>query len=144
MAKALRKRVLHLDDELAAFILQAAARSHPNECCGLIEGEDAAYGWRAIALHEAANLADDPKRHFLIDPQAQFDLLRKLRGGDRRIIGCYHSHPNGSAEPSATDAAGAYESGFLYLIAAGAPGEGFTLAAHVFDEAEGFSPVELP
>lgn len=129
---------------MAASILQAAARAYPNECCGLIEGETTAEGWRACALHEAANLAENPRRRFLIDPRMQFDLMRKLRGGERRILGCFHSHPDGEAEPSATDAREAMESGFLYLIAAGAPDAGFTLAAYVFDAAKGFTPVALP
>lgn len=90
-------------------------------------------GWQALAVHETANLAESPARRFLVDPQAQFDLMRKLRGGERRILGCFHSHPDGSAEPSATDRADAYEANFLYLIAAGAPEIGFELKAYVFD-----------
>ena len=46
------------------------------------------------------NLADTPDR-FEIDPAEQIKLMRALRGAGREIIGCYHSHPNGSAEPSA-------------------------------------------
>ena len=33
------------------------------------------------------------------------------------MIGCYHSHPGGTATPSAADLAGAGENGFLWLIA---------------------------
>src|SRR6266436_5579420 len=127
-------RVLHLADELAAAVLQAAARAYPNEACGLIEGIDTADGWRALAIHEAANVAGDPARRFLVDPEVQFALLRKLRGTERRIIGCFHSHPNGRAEPSATDRANAYESDFLYLIAAGTT-DVFTLKAFLYTDA---------
>ena len=135
-------RVLHLPDELAAAVLKAAARAHPNEACGLIEGIETKDGWRALAIHEAANVADDPARRFLIDPEVQFALLRKLRGSEKRIIGCFHSHPNGRAEPSATDRANAYESDFLYLIAAGT-NDLFTLKAYLFDEPAGFSEVAI-
>jgi len=135
-------RVLHLSDELAAAVLQAAARAYPNEACGLIEGIDTADGWRALAIHEAANVAGDPARRFLVDPEVQFALLRKLRGTERRIIGCFHSHPNGRAEPSATDRANAYESDFLYLIAAGTT-DVFTLKAFLFTDAASFSPVTV-
>ena len=34
------------------------------------------------------------------------------------MIGCYHSHPDGAAEPSATRPRGAGEENFLWLIAA--------------------------
>ncbi len=135
-------RVLHLSDELAAAVLQAAARAYPNEACGLIEGIDTADGWRALAIHEAANVAGDPARRFLVDPEVQFALLRKLRGTERRIIGCFHSHPNGRAEPSATDRANAYESDFLYLIAAGTT-DVFTLKAFLYTDAASFSPVTV-
>ncbi|HXJ01783.1 MAG TPA: M67 family metallopeptidase [Micropepsaceae bacterium] len=135
--------MLHLDDALAAAMLGAASRAYPAECCGLIEGDDAPDGWQARAVHETANLADDPSRHFLIDPQAQFDLLRALRGSARRIIGCFHSHPGGVAEPSATDRANAFESDFLWLIAGGSPDGGLTLRAFHFREGNGFSPIAL-
>lgn len=136
------QRILHLTDEFAARVLQAAARAYPNECCGLIEGRDVPEGWRAAAIHESANIADNPRRRFLIDPQAQFDLMRRLRGADTRIIGCFHSHPDGAAKPSAADRAEAYETGFLYLIAGGSP-DVFTLKAYLFTDATGFSPVTI-
>jgi proteasome lid subunit RPN8/RPN11 len=127
-------RTLHLCDALAASVLAAAARAYPAECCGLIEGIETQAGWQAFAVHEAKNVAGDPTRQFLIDPQSQFDLMRRLRGTERRLIGCFHSHPGGKPEPSATDRAQAYEADFLYLIAGGDPTAGFTLKAYVFDE----------
>ena len=123
-------------------MLMAASRAYPNECCGLIEGADAADGLRATALHEAKNIADDPRRRFLIDPQVQFDLMRRLRGAGTRIIGCFHSHPDGEAAPSATDRAEAYENEFLYLIAGGSP-DVFTLKAYLFTDSVGFMPVTI-
>src|SRR5687768_4815571 len=86
--RAMSERVLHLGDELAAHVLQAASLAYPNECCGLIEGIDNADGWRALAVHEATNIADDKARRFLIDPQVQFDLMRALRTSHAQIIGC--------------------------------------------------------
>src|SRR5262245_3387270 len=136
------ERVVHLPDELAARALQSASRAFPNECCGLIEGVRTPDGWRALDIHEAANIAENPARRFLIDPQAQFDLMRRLRDSDSYIIGCFHSHPNGPAEPSPTDRAEAYENEFLYLIAGGSP-EVFTLKAFVFTDPAGFSPLTI-
>jgi len=137
---------LHLSDELAAQMLGAAARAFPLECCGLIEGIRTQGGWRVTALHEAANVAEDPARRFLIDPQKQFDLmraLRTLRASETRIIGCFHSHPAGPPEPSATDRAQALEDDFLWLIAGGSEESGFTLQAYVFTEESGFVRVAL-
>ena len=136
-------RTLQLSDELAAQILTAAARAYPNECCGLIEGASTATGWQALAIHETQNLSPKPKRRFLIDPQVQFELMRKLRGSERAIIGCFHSHPGGAPVPSATDRAEAYEPAFLYLIAGGSAEAGFTLKAYLFEEPSGFTSVEI-
>ena len=124
-------------------MLGTAARAFPLECCGLIEGIRIEGGWRATALHEAANLAEDPARRFLIDPQRQFDLIRALRGRETRIIGCFHSHPEGPALPSATDRAQALEDDFLWLIAGGSAESGFTLQAYVFTEESGFVRIAL-
>lgn len=135
-------RILHLPDELAARVLLAASRAYPNECCGLIEGIASPGGWRALDIHEAANIAENPKRRFLIDPQVQFDLMRRLRDSESKVIGCFHSHPDGPVEPSATDRAEAYESDFLYLIAAGSP-DVFTLKAYLFTDPTGFSPLTI-
>jgi proteasome lid subunit RPN8/RPN11 len=128
---------------LAAQMLAAAARAFPLECCGLIEGIRTEGGWRVTALHEAANVAEDPARRFLIDPQRQFDLMRALRSGETRIIGCFHSHPAGPDEPSATDRAQALEDDFLWLIAGGSDESGFTLVAYVFTEESGFARIAL-
>ena len=135
---------LELPETLAAAIIAAARRAYPQEACGLIEGIDTDDGWRAIAVHETRNLDEDASRRFLIDPQAHFALLRGLRGTERRIIGCFHSHPGGRAEPSTTDGVNACETGFLYVIAAGAPDEGFALGAFVFMGDGRFAPVALP
>jgi proteasome lid subunit RPN8/RPN11 len=136
-------RALHLSQPLAAQILGAAARAFPLECCGLIEGISTEGGWRVTALHEAANLAEEPARRFLIDPQRQFDLIRALRGRETRIIGCFHSHPGGPAAPSATDRIQALEDDFLWLIAGGSVESGFTVQAYVFSEASGFVRIAL-
>jgi proteasome lid subunit RPN8/RPN11 len=43
-----------------------------------------------------------------------------MRFGGARLIGHYHSHPRGDAEPSPRDAEAATTDGALWLIAAGA------------------------
>lgn len=123
--------MLHLPANQAARLLGAAHTSFPNECCGLIEGRRAEDGWHVFQLHEIANVADDPSRHFLIDPQPQISLLRQLRDTDRAVIGCFHSHPKGRAEPSATDLERAVDDDFVWLIAGGGPDD-FTFNAWLF------------
>ena len=53
------------------------------------------------------------------DPADQFAAQKAARAQGQAIIGCYHSHPGGQAQPSAADLAGAGEEDFLWLIASG-------------------------
>lgn len=96
---------------------QEAQRAFPRECCGLVEGVCEDTTARATALHPTPNLLTAPDC-FEIDPVAHIALLRRLRGTERSIVGCYHSHPNGKLEPSARDVECATDEGFLWLIAA--------------------------
>lgn len=105
-----------LPQALRAQILREAQLADPNECCGLVEGVRDAKSFCIAALHPARNLADSSDR-FDIDPLDQFAAHKAARARGRAIIGCYHSHPNGRAEPSAADLAGADEENFLWLIA---------------------------
>ena len=109
---------LALPEALRAQMLAAARAAHPAECCGLIIGARNGEDFAATALHEARNLADRADR-FEIDPADHFAALKAARAAGARVIGCYHSHPNGVAQPSATDLAGAGEAGFVWLIVAG-------------------------
>jgi desampylase len=134
-------RKLHIAPELLEAVRDAARRAYPDECCGLIEGVVADDGWRVLALHESQNLADDPAREFLVDPEIHFRLLRGLRGSERAIIGCFHSHPKGSPAPSESDRAAARDDNFIWLIAGGTR-ETFTVEAYLFITAEhGFRPL---
>lgn len=137
-------RVLHLSQDLRDEIIDAARAAFPLECCGLIEGVYTTGAWHALAIHNARNLAEDPANHFLVDPQTHFELLRNLRGSERRIIGCFHSHPNGRAAPSAADRSEAIEHDFVWLIASGEKADAFDLNAYVFANiTDGFVPLTL-
>lgn len=88
----------------------AAVDSH--EVCGLLLGGEG----RITDIRPAANVAPDPARHFELDPTTLIAAHRAARSGGPAIIGHYHSHPSGHAEPSATDAAAAAPDGSLWLI----------------------------
>jgi len=91
-----------------------AKHAHPDEACGLLLGE----GDRILEARPAANVAPDRTRHFEIDPQALIDAHRAERNGGPQVIGYYHSHPTGLAEPSATDRANAAHDRKIWAIAA--------------------------
>lgn len=90
--------------------------AHPRECCGLLLGQ----GARIERAVPAANVHPDPERHFEIDPAALIAAHRAARAGGPQVVGYYHSHPNGRAEPSVEDIAMAERAGrFWAIVAAG-------------------------
>jgi proteasome lid subunit RPN8/RPN11 len=98
--------------------IEREARSAiPRECCGLIEGTIDGDVLRVTQLHATRNIAECEDR-FEIDPKEQFALIRRLRGTETGIVGCYHSHPNGRADASAQDHVGGGERGYIWLILA--------------------------
>jgi proteasome lid subunit RPN8/RPN11 len=109
--------ILSLPGALAAQIESQARDAFPRECCGLIEGVRERERAIVTAVHPVRNLSADAAR-FELDPAAHLRLARAARAAGRRIVGCYHSHPDGAASPSPADAQGAGETDFLWLIAA--------------------------
>lgn len=92
----------------------ASATVAPLEACGLLFGEPG----RIVEASIARNVAEHPERHFEIDPQHLFDAQRKDRAGPMRLMGCWHSHPNGNPNPSQYDLEGAFDEDWLWLIVA--------------------------
>ena len=96
------------------ILLAAAAASPQAEVCGLLLGQPG----RVESLVPALNVARDASRSFEIDPATLLATHRDARQHGRRVIGHWHSHPNGRAEPSARDAARAAQDGQIWLIIA--------------------------
>lgn len=113
----------------AAELAGLAEAAYPEEACALLVGSTGAAGIAQVTrIVPAANVADEPRRHFEIDPGTQIRLRRALRQAgtsgagtgeaDEKLLGHWHSHPDGRAAPSATDAAMIYEPGLVWLISA--------------------------
>ncbi|HEY2836170.1 MAG TPA: M67 family metallopeptidase [Rhizomicrobium sp.] len=133
---------LTLPPPLRARIEAEARAAFPRECCGLIEGNRRDGFAEAVAFHVGGNIADRDDQ-FEIRPEDHFAALRRARDNGRAIIGCYHSHPNGSPVPSEMDHAGAGEENFIWLIAALPRAEGpVTVAAFAYCDG-GFVSVDL-
>jgi len=96
-------------------LLAESKRAFPEEGCGLLLGAEG----RIEHVQPARNIHPTPETHFEIDPQALVDALRSARRGGPEVLGYYHSHPSGPAEPSATDRAMASGDGRIWAIVAG-------------------------
>ena len=121
---------LVLPATLGGELIRAARAAFPQECCGLVAGLEAGGDFFATALHPARNLADAPDR-FEINPADHIAAAKLARSRGYRIIGCYHSHPNGQKQPSPHDLSRAEEENFLWLIAV-TDGRHSELAAFVY------------
>jgi len=119
--------------EAAEAVLADARDRHPHEACGLLLGQLGTVT-RAVS---AANVAVHPERTFEIDPATLLRVHREARGGGEAVVGHYHSHPNGVACLSRTDAARAAVDGQLWLLASNDALTGWVRTA------DGFAPVDL-
>jgi proteasome lid subunit RPN8/RPN11 len=149
--------LLHVPPALLKAIADSAERAYPREACGLIVGEGSTEVLRATAAIESANLApaDRPDR-FEIDPALRLRVQREARGRGERVLGHWHSHPDGAAHPSATDLSLAWERDLVWLVVQVVGGQAMRITAHrlvedgsrfesvALAEGEGPRPVRAP
>ena len=109
-------------DRIAALAIARA----PDEVCGVLvgrcgDGRDAARGSASPHIDRALPAANvhvgDRTMAYELDPACLLRTLSRRRSGSRRVLGFYHSHTTGGAQPSITDQRSAWD-GCLYLIVA--------------------------
>jgi proteasome lid subunit RPN8/RPN11 len=96
-----------------AAICDQALAAYPEECCGLLLG--AAEPERVVSVVPVENRYAEPGRGFELAPDAVACALAQQRRGGPEVVGVYHSHPDGTAVPSARDVREAWP-GWSYLI----------------------------
>ncbi len=106
---------LTISSEHATQLRKWADLALPAECCGLLYGKEAC----VTGIELTANVAENPLRHFEIEPARLIAAMRAARGGAVNVIGHFHSHPIGNAVPSEHDACSAEADGRYWLIVAG-------------------------
>jgi [CysO sulfur-carrier protein]-S-L-cysteine hydrolase len=99
-------------------MVRHAREDAPNECCGLIGGEDGA----AKTLYRARNAEASPLRYNL-DPQDQFRIMTEMEERGEELSAIYHSHTGSPAYPSQTDINLAAYPDTVYLIVSLVEGE---------------------
>jgi len=125
-------------------ITDHAEADYPREACGLLLGYWRADGDIEVTRVAASKNTAPPGRtdRFEIDPELRLRLMREAReagpvgtdGASRGLIGHYHSHPNGTTRPSATDFAMVWEPDLVWLITAVVDGQAVQSAAHLLSE----------
>ena len=134
-----------LTAEQRATINRHAEAIYPDECCGVMLGEQRD-GLRVITeLIEIENEWDaaERRRRFLITPQQMLRVERTARDRNLDVLGFYHSHPDAPARPSEFDREHAWPF-YSYLIAGVANGTVVELTGwQLHDDRGGYAQIEL-
>lgn len=97
-------------------VLAHADDDAPREACGILVGRRGDDATCATAVHRTRNVADAPRVTYEIDPNEQHSVFETAEGGDREVVGFYHSHPAGPARMSDRDRADAAWPGYQYVL----------------------------
>ncbi len=89
---------MRIDAALLERILAHARRDFPNECCGMIALREE----RAVAIHEASNVAASPLR-FEVDGREIIAAQDAFDTEGAELGAIYHSHTRSEPYPSQTD-----------------------------------------
>jgi proteasome lid subunit RPN8/RPN11 len=106
--------MLRMDHALIEEIRRQGERAYPAECCGVLVGI-AGDVKEVVKLVPATNRRTDDPRRYLIDPDDLRRIEAELRPLKQDVLGCYHSHPDHPAVPSAFDVEQAWP-WYSYLI----------------------------
>lgn len=105
---------LRVSASLVEAIRRQGEEAYPAECCGLLAGR-AGEVKEVLQLVPVSNRRTDDPRRYLIAPDDLRLVERDLRGSGLEVLGCYHSHPDHPAAPSAFDVAQAWP-WYSYII----------------------------
>jgi proteasome lid subunit RPN8/RPN11 len=89
---------MRITQQLLDQIIAHAHEEAPNECCGLVAGQNG----RASEVHRARNAFASPLR-YEVHPQDQFRITMAIEERGEEIAAIYHSHTRSEAYPSQTD-----------------------------------------
>ncbi|MFC6590676.1 Mov34/MPN/PAD-1 family protein [Deinococcus lacus] len=87
---------------LSQLLWQHARREAPLECVGVLGGVQGA-DWEARVYVPLTNVDPLPSARYQADPAELLGTLRRWRGQSLELVGIFHSHPRGPAEPSERD-----------------------------------------
>ena len=103
---------LYLSQRDVHEILEHARAALPNECVGLLFGQEDKVK-RRVPL---TNIAEASTRYFA-DPAELLVALREAEARGDDLLAIYHSHPNGRQTPSETDIEEAHYNAVHLIIA---------------------------
>jgi len=115
--------VIVLPADVREGIVARAREGTPEEVCGVLGGEFDADWSHVRSSYHAANAAEEPRTRYRLDPEEALEIFERLEADGEGIVGFYHSHPRGPAEPSETDLEAATWPDRSYVIVSVTPFE---------------------
>ena len=109
---------LSLPAAMVDTMVEHARADLPNECCGIIAGQDG----HAVKLFRALNSEASPYR-YNVDPKDLFRIYRECDENGWEFTVIYHSHTASEAYPSATDVRLAFWPEAYYVLVSLLDGE---------------------
>lgn len=97
----------------AQQVIAHARADAPREACGVIVGRND----RAVEIIPIPNTAADSLHNYYMDERRLAEVLMSLETRGLKLVGFYHSHPQGDPIPSAVDIRQATYPDTPYLIA---------------------------
>lgn len=124
--------MLRIDHGLIDEIRRQGEQAYPAECCGVLVGR-AGDVKEVLGLVPATNRRTDDPHRYLIAPDDLRRIEADLRPRKQEVVGCYHSHPDHPAAPSAFDVEQAWP-WYSYLIVRVDRGQAAEVASWVLDD----------
>jgi proteasome lid subunit RPN8/RPN11 len=123
---------LRLSASLADEIRREGEQAYPAECCGVLAGLPGPVKEVSKLVPVTNRRTDDPHR-YLIAPDDLRRIEAELRSSGLEVLGCYHSHPDHPAAPSAFDIDQAWP-WYSYIIVRVDRGRAAELTSWVLDD----------
>jgi proteasome lid subunit RPN8/RPN11 len=123
---------LRLSGSSIEEIRSEAERAYPAECCGVLVGRPGEVKEVSRLVPMRNRRTDDPHR-YLIAPDDLRRVEAELRLAGLEVLGCYHSHPDHPAAPSAFDTEQAWP-WYSYVIVRVDQGRAAELTSWVLDD----------
>lgn len=99
-------KTIQMSDSIHELLVDEARNAYPEECCGILVGRERRRKIDILRVVCAENITQgDRCRSYQVDWRVLFSTVRETRAGHDRIVGFYHSHPDGTISPSARDQA---------------------------------------
>ncbi len=105
-----------------------ARKERPNEACGILAGREN----QVEKVFSCKNVSNNPTSRYTIAPEELIYVFNSVEEQGLEILGFYHSHPSGPANPSNIDLSEATWDGCSYVILH--PGN---ISSWVWDEEKG-------